>query len=85
LASGQWTGIWIYFTAPPLGMLLAAEAFVRSHGISRTTCAKYRHDDAYRCIFCNHQAEQRRLLASTPKHTQMNEVVTTNARSTIGV
>jgi aquaporin Z len=28
-----WTALWVYFTAPPLGMLLAAELYVRQYGI----------------------------------------------------
>ncbi|MCA1653097.1 MAG: MIP/aquaporin family protein [Sphingomicrobium sp.] len=28
LSSGEWKGLWIYFTAPPLAMLLATEAFL---------------------------------------------------------
>jgi len=28
----NWKAIWIYFTAPPLGMLMAAEFYVRSRG-----------------------------------------------------
>jgi aquaporin Z len=49
-----WQGLWIYFTAPPLGMLLAAEAYVLMK--CRVTCAKYHHQNKYRCIFCEYQA-----------------------------
>jgi len=44
-------GLWIYFAAPLLGMLLAAEARARVFE-GRVACAKLQHDDAYRCIFC---------------------------------
>ncbi len=30
LTAGQWTGIWVYFVAPPLAMLLAAEVYRRA-------------------------------------------------------
>src|SRR5689334_4943198 len=50
LPSGIWHGIWIYLTAPPLGMLLAAELHLRRGG--RTSCAKLHHDTRHRCIFC---------------------------------
>ena len=53
LASAAST-LWIYFIAPPLGMLLAAEWFVRRHGQHHVRCATlhHRHD---RCIFhCSH-------------------------------
>jgi aquaporin Z len=44
--------LWIYFTAPPLGMLLAAEAYARLRGLPRVACAKLNHPAAGRCIFC---------------------------------
>jgi aquaporin Z len=51
LVSGMWNGMWIYFVAPPLGMLLAAEV----HLLRRTGadgCAKLYHAESVRCIFC---------------------------------
>jgi aquaporin Z len=47
--SGLWHGIWIYLTAPPIGMLLAAEFHMRRGG--RTPCAKLHHDRNPHCIF----------------------------------
>jgi aquaporin Z len=41
--------LWIYFTAPLLGMLLAGESYVRLHG--RVRCAKLHHPLNVRCIF----------------------------------
>jgi aquaporin Z len=47
--------LWIYFTAPPLGMLLAGEWFARSRGHGRVRCAKLHHARSARCIFlCGH-------------------------------
>ncbi len=43
--------LWVYFTAPLLGMLLAAEVFVRIRGIRGVHCAKFHHDNPERCIF----------------------------------
>lgn len=43
--------LWIYFTAPLLGMLLAAEAFVRVRGARAVHCAKLHHANAQPCIF----------------------------------
>ncbi len=55
-SAANWTAIWIYFTAPPLGMLLAAEVYVRSRG-ARVLCAKLHHDNRERCIFrCSYPA-----------------------------
>ena len=51
LAAHEWTALWIYFTAPPLGMLAAAETYVRLHGLHRVLCAKLNHATARRCIF----------------------------------
>lgn len=52
-----WTALWIYFLAPPLGMLLAAELH-RRRAARPVFCAKLRHDPRHRCIFCeyHHQA-----------------------------
>jgi len=62
LPAQLWTGLWIYFTAPPLGMLLAAEVFLRKEGLARVNCAKLHHQNSKRCIFCDHQ--QRAAAAS---------------------
>jgi len=48
---GVWTALWIYFTAPPIGMLLAAEAYSRLMGEHRVFCAKLHHHNDQRCIF----------------------------------
>jgi aquaporin Z len=49
-----WTALWIYFTAPPLGMLLSAEAYLRLVGAHKIFCAKLHHHNNQRCIFrCN--------------------------------
>ena len=49
LPSGLWHGMWIYLTAPLIGMLLAAELHLqRGRG---TPCAKLHHDATHRCIF----------------------------------
>ncbi len=46
-----WDSIWIYFTAPPLAMLLAAEVYLRVAGARRVLCAKLHHQNSMRCIF----------------------------------
>jgi aquaporin Z len=55
VVGGVWTGWWIYFTAPPLGMLAAAQAYVTLPGLRRVHCAKLHHTNANRCIFCEYQ------------------------------
>jgi aquaporin Z len=47
----NWTGWWIYFLAPPIAMLAAAEFFVRTRGLKKVLCAKLNHLGASRCIF----------------------------------
>ncbi len=51
LSAHVWTAWWIYFTAPPLGMLLAAEVYVRVRGARAVLCAKLHHQNDQRCIF----------------------------------
>ena len=51
LVAGHWTALWIYFTAPPLGMLAASEAYLRWSGARRVLCAKLDHRGPGRCIF----------------------------------
>jgi aquaporin Z len=43
--------LWIYFTAPPAGMLAASEVFVRWRGRERLACAKLHHPANIPCIF----------------------------------
>lgn len=51
LPAHTWTAIWIYFTAPLLGMGLAAELYVQVRGRRAVRCAKLHHDNLKRCIF----------------------------------
>jgi aquaporin Z len=66
-SAANWTAIWIYFTAPPLGMLMAAEFYVRSRGAGqpgRVLCAKLHHDNRERCIFrCNYPTRSASAIA----------------------
>jgi len=57
LSADVWTALWIYFTAPPLGMVLAAEAYVHLRGAGAVHCAKLHHQNSQRCIFrCGYAA-----------------------------
>ncbi len=51
LPAGLFASLWVYFTAPLLGMLLAAEVFVRIKGLRGVYCAKFHHDNSQPCIF----------------------------------
>ena len=46
-----WHSLWIYFTAPTFGMLIAAEVFLRVRGGVAPFCAKLHHRNNKRCIF----------------------------------
>jgi aquaporin Z len=56
--AGVWTGLWVYFLAPPLGMLAAAELYRWIRRAEPVWCAKYRHpshQESTDCIFrCNY-------------------------------
>jgi aquaporin Z len=51
LPAQVWTDMWIYFLAPPLGMLLAAQAYLLSRGPGSVLCCKLHHENDSRCIF----------------------------------
>jgi aquaporin Z len=58
VGAGVWMSLWIYFIAPPLGMLLAAEFYQRRKVGSAVACAKLHHHNDKRCIFrCNFEAQ----------------------------
>ena len=65
LIAGDFAGFWIYLTAPPIGMLLAAEAYTRVFGAHRVMCAKLHHPHRGTCIFgC-----ERRMRAAALGHS----------------
>ena len=52
VAGAVWDDLWIYFTAPPLAALLAAEVFFRvssAAGIERARLAHGRDADTFLC------------------------------------
>ncbi len=55
-----WDSLWIYFLAPPLGMLAAAAGYLRlKHAVG---CAKLHHQNKLRCIFCEYQAAKQKAM-----------------------
>jgi aquaporin Z len=59
LAAQLWASLWIYFTAPPLGMLVAAEVYCWQKGTHAVRCAKLHHHNDKRCIFrCDYRVAQ---------------------------
>jgi len=56
-SAGEFTALWVYFTAPLFGMLFAASLYRWRRGLHRVFCAKLYHDNYQRCIFrCNYGA-----------------------------
>ena len=51
LHAGYWHALWIYFIAPTLGMLCAAEVFLQVRRGAGPYCAKLHHANNKRCIF----------------------------------
>ncbi|MDB4766078.1 aquaporin [bacterium] len=51
VVANVWTGMWLYFVAPTLGMLLAAEIYLWTKGKDAVHCAKLHHTSDVRCIF----------------------------------
>ncbi len=54
LPSGIWTALWIYFTAPVLGMLAAVETYRLLKFNRERMCAKLVHTRERRCIHCGY-------------------------------
>jgi len=55
--AASYTALWVYFTAPPLGMWVAGMIYGYWRGAHRVFCAKLHHHNDKRCIFrCNYAA-----------------------------
>jgi aquaporin Z len=52
IVPGIWDSLWVYLTAPPLGMLAAAELHLWRTVGKAAGCAKLHHANLKRCIFC---------------------------------
>jgi len=62
IVAGDWTGFWIYLTAPLAGMIAASLAYPVVRSRAKVACAKLDHAPGVRCLFCEHQ--QRKLVAA---------------------
>lgn len=57
LFAGHWSLLWIYFLAPSVGMLGAAQFFLAMRGRDGVVCAKLHHHNGCRCIFkCRYES-----------------------------
>jgi aquaporin Z len=57
LHANDWHALWIYFTAPSMGMLAAGKVFLRVRHGAAPYCAKLHHANNHRCIFHHAQSE----------------------------
>jgi aquaporin Z len=55
-AAQLWTELWLYFTAPPLAMLAAAQVYLWQK--RQVACAKLHHQNNQRCIHCGTNVAQ---------------------------
>ena len=53
LPARVWSGLWVYFLAPVVGMLLAADVNRLIQRRKTIFCAKLNHHTTRRCIFCD--------------------------------
>lgn len=75
IVANVWNDWWIYFVAPPLAMLSAAEVYVRVAGLHSVLCAKFDHYSKMRCIFdCNFGNWQKPAREQEFQKTEIFEV-----------
>jgi aquaporin Z len=73
LSAHNFTGLWIYLIAPPIGMLLAAEFYVRVRSSHAVYCAKFHHQNSKHCIFVCRYPELIGFESSTPAELQQTK------------
>ena len=76
LHAWYWHAIWLYFAAPTLGMLVAAEVFLRGRGGFHPYCAKLHHANNKRCIFRHGTPPLPAKLSAGEETQNTNAVVT---------
>ena len=68
--ANQWTDLWVYFAAPAIGMLAAAEIYLWTKGKDMIHCAKLHHTMDVRCIFCGFDPEMMDSEMNTEKEKE---------------
>ena len=72
-SASYWHALWIYFTAPPLGMLAAAETFLWLRGGIGPACAKLHHANNKRCIFhCGYRTAHSQFVSPSSRTALAN-------------
>jgi aquaporin Z len=73
-----WDSLWIYFLAPPLGMLVAAALYLRLKHV--VACAKLHHQNQFRCIFCEYHTFQETKTVAADLRRTADQVTRLNLR-----
>ena len=68
LYASYWHALWIYFIAPPLGMLAAAEGFLLTRERKGPYCAKLHHHNDKRCIFRHSEPDRAEPAVRAARH-----------------
>jgi aquaporin Z len=66
LPAQLWSHLWLYFTAPIIGMLLAVDVRRLFKAGHERFCAKLNHDPHFRCIHCGHQPTPKSAVSNNP-------------------
>jgi aquaporin Z len=80
LPGNIWTGWWIYFTAPLLGMLSGGFLFGWFHGRQPMGCPKLVHSTRVRCIFCGHLMSRLSALTAPAAMPSIDQTSTRTLR-----
>ena len=82
LSARVWMDWWIYFSAPPIGMLVAADIYERLMGPHNVLCAKLHHGVSKRCIFnCTYRTREFRRMLEVIKDSETSGFVRMTASS----
>ena len=73
--ANEWTGWWVYFVAPVVGMLVAAEIYLWTKGKDAIHCAKLHHTLDVRCIFCGFDPD---MMSAKTMHPAMDTDIQEN-------
>lgn len=73
LHARSFRGLWVYFTAPPLGMLCGAMTYSATRGINHVYCCKLAHPEGQPCIFRCHASELFELRGKSADTGAVNE------------
>jgi aquaporin Z len=65
-----WHDLWIYLTAPVLGMLAGAQVFLMVAGAKRVVCAKLLHPLGVHCIHCGYEPREAARGRTSPAQSE---------------